>query len=105
MDLGHALLAATLAEENSSRRGVRKDVAPNRLATVSTSKEGTGAWVALDLIGLFLSQIPRFPWAGEAHTINTQTLNSATVSAELVYPYSLDGLYLLPCVLILTRID
>jgi len=52
LDLGYTLISAPFAEQDPSRRGVRKDVATDWLAAVSTGEESAGTGIALDLVGL-----------------------------------------------------
>lgn len=51
--LGYPLVATPFAEQDPSCRGVRKDVATDWLAAVSTGEESAGAGIALDLVGLY----------------------------------------------------
>jgi hypothetical protein len=51
LDLGNTLLTATLAEQNPRCRSMGKDMTPNRLAAIGTSKESARSRVALDLVG------------------------------------------------------
>jgi hypothetical protein len=51
--LGYPLIATPFAEQDTSCRGVREDVATDWLAAVSTGEEGAGTRIALDLVGLY----------------------------------------------------
>jgi hypothetical protein len=52
LNLGHPLLTTTLAQQDSSGRGMRKNVSADWLSSVRTSKKCTCSGIALDLIGL-----------------------------------------------------
>jgi hypothetical protein len=49
-DLGHTFFTAALAKEDASGRCVGKNVATDRLASICTSEERTGARIRLDLV-------------------------------------------------------
>ena len=52
LDFCYALLAATLAKEDSSSGCVRQDMAADRFAPIGPSEERTGTRIRLHLVGL-----------------------------------------------------
>lgn len=51
LDLRNTLVTTTLAKQNTSSRGMGKNVTTDGFATVSTGEQSTGSGVALHLVG------------------------------------------------------
>ena len=57
LNLRHALVTTSLAEQHTSRRSMGEDVPANGFAAIGTSEECAGSGVGLDLVCLLRSLV------------------------------------------------